>query len=166
MDVALERQRLDSLEAKAEAAVRGNIAKTAVLHVVAHDLRPLVHAVADAAEALPARDEQWQALRAPVVRAVRLVDDLVDLSRLESGTLRTSPDSVDLHEVVAAAAEHARIARGDHAIDLELPARPRALARTRRGQPRPAGPAVRPRRRDRVRGQPAARRRPRMTSSS
>ena len=122
MDVALERQRLDSLEAKAEAAVRGNIAKTAVLHVVAHDLRPLVHAVADAAEALPARDEQWQALRAPVVRAVRLVDDLVDLSRLESGTLRTSPDSVDLHEVVAAAAEHARIARGDHAIDLELPA--------------------------------------------
>ena len=141
MDVALERQRL---EARAEAAVRGNVAKTAVLHVVAHDLRPLVHAVADAVAELSARDEHEQDVtargrgsRAPsgagdrdipagvrhaVVRAARLVDDLVDLSRLESGTLRTSPGRVDLHEVVAAAAEHARAARGEHPIDLELPA--------------------------------------------
>ncbi|HEY3019303.1 MAG TPA: ATP-binding protein [Solirubrobacteraceae bacterium] len=122
MDVALERQRLDALEVRAQAALRGNLAKTAVLHVVAHDLRPLVHAVADAAAALPERDEQGLALRSAVVRAARLVDDLVDLSRLEAGTLRTSPDRIDLHEVVARAADHALAARGEHPIDVELPA--------------------------------------------
>jgi two-component system, OmpR family, sensor histidine kinase KdpD len=110
LDVALERGRLDAREAEAEAARKGNLAKTAVLHMVSHDLRPLVHAVERAeAEGDAARLRQAAGLLA------RLVDDLVDLSRLEAGTLGVAPEAVDLRDAVARAAD-------DHAgIEVVLP---------------------------------------------
>src|SRR5205085_4914735 len=103
IDVALERERLEAQEASAEAARRGNIAKTAVLHLVSHDLRPVVHAIADAVDELGGA--RGGRLHVAVDRATRLVDDLVDLSRLESGTLRTAPEALDLREVVRSVAE-------------------------------------------------------------
>jgi signal transduction histidine kinase len=102
IDVALERERVTAQEAAAEAARRGNIAKTAVLHLVSHDLRPVVHAISDAVDEL--EGPRAERLHFAVDRAVRLVDDLVDLSRLESGTLRTDPEELDLRDVVRAAA--------------------------------------------------------------
>src|SRR4051812_3847829 len=72
IDVALERERVGAQEAAAEAARRGNVAKTAVLHLVSHDLRPVVHAINDAV----AEIEGPRAERLPfaVDRATRLVD--------------------------------------------------------------------------------------------
>jgi two-component system sensor histidine kinase KdpD len=117
IDVALERGRLDDREADAEAARRGNIAKTAVLHLVSHDLRPMIHAVAEAAETLPADDPNADRARHASARAVRLVDDLVDLARMESGTLRSVPEAVDLRAVV----EDAAAAHRGRPIAIELP---------------------------------------------
>jgi two-component system sensor histidine kinase KdpD len=107
IDVALERERIGAQEEAAEAARRGNIAKTAVLHLVSHDLRPVVHAIGDAVGDLDQDGAQGERLRYAVDRATQLVDDLVDLSRMESGTLRTVPETLDLREVVTAiAARH------------------------------------------------------------
>jgi signal transduction histidine kinase len=120
IDVVLERERIGAQEAAAEAARRGNIAKTAVLHLVSHDLRPVVHAIGDAVDELGHDGQQAARLHVAVDRATRLVDDLVDLSRLESGTLRTVPESVDLGEVVAAvAARHPEV---QIALPPDLPA--------------------------------------------
>jgi signal transduction histidine kinase len=100
----LERERLGAQEAQAEADRRGNLAKIAVLHLVSHDLRPVVHAIADAVEELGHDGARAERLHFAVDRATRLVDDLVDLSRLESGTLSTRPENVDLHEILSEAA--------------------------------------------------------------
>jgi len=115
MDVALERERVAAGEAAAEAARRGNLAKTAVLHLVSHDLRPVVHAIDDAVAELPADGDRTERLRRAVDRAAQLVDDLVDLSRLESGTLRTAPEDLDLRELVEAAAD------GRAEVEIGLP---------------------------------------------
>ena len=115
IDVTLERERVAATEAAAEDARRGNLAKTAVLHLVSHDLRPVVHAIRDAVDALPP-SERTERLHDAVERATRLVDDLVSLSRLESGTLRTVPEAVDLREVVAAAVA------GRPEVEIALPA--------------------------------------------
>jgi len=114
IDVALERTRLDAREADAEAARQANLAKTAVLHLVSHDLRPMIHAVADAV----AEDERGDRARVAVDRAVRLVDDLVDLARVEAGTVRTEAETVDLRALVEAAAA----AYDDGRVAVELPA--------------------------------------------
>ena len=121
IDITLERKRLEEREKDAEAARQGNLAKTAVIHLVSHDLRPMVHAVADAVGTLSDGDEPSRRARHAVGLATRLVDDLVDLSRMETGTLRTSPETIDLKAVVAGAAEHARRAHGEHEILVELP---------------------------------------------
>jgi two-component system sensor histidine kinase KdpD len=114
IDVALERERLGAQEAAAEAALRGNVAKTAILHLVSHDLRPVVHAIGDAVDELGDNDRA-ERLHYAVGRATRLVDDLVDLSRLESGTVRTVPEELDLREVVG------RIAEGHPEVEITLP---------------------------------------------
>jgi two-component system sensor histidine kinase KdpD len=46
------------------------------------------------------------------------VDDLLDLSRIESGAVAPQADWCDLNDVVASAAAHAS---GDHPIEFELP---------------------------------------------
>src|SRR4051794_33676696 len=113
IDVALERERVEAQEAAAEAARRGNVAKTAVLHLVSHDLRPVVHAIGDAVDQL--EGPRAERLHVAVDRATRLVDDLVDLSRMESGTLRTVPERLDLREVVSA------VAAGHPDVQIALP---------------------------------------------
>ena len=114
IDVALERERIVAQEAAAEAARRGNVAKTAVLHLVSHDLRPVVHAIGDAVDELGDTDRA-ERLHWAVHRATRLVDDLVDLSRLESGTVRTFPEELDLREVLG------RVVDGNPDVQIALP---------------------------------------------
>jgi two-component system sensor histidine kinase KdpD len=115
IDVALERERVGAQEAEAEAARRGNLAKTAVLHLVSHDLRPVMHAIDDAVADLPSDGDRPDRLHVAADRATRLVDDLVDLSRLDSGTLRTAPEDVDLGEVIA------RVAAERPGVEVALP---------------------------------------------
>src|SRR4051794_10966549 len=115
MDVAFERGRVAAGEAAAEAARRGDLAKPAVLPLVSQDLRPVGHAMGEAVEAMPP-GARTPRLHDAVERATRLVDDLVSLSRLESGTHRTAPEPVDLREVVAAAVD------GRPEVEIALPA--------------------------------------------
>lgn len=128
IDVALERKRVAEREADAEATRRADVAKTAVLHAISHDLRSPLTAITTAAAALRSetiagadRRALVEAIDGESARLARLVDDLVDLSRIQADAVHPRADWCDLHDVLARAADHVRATRGEHPVALELP---------------------------------------------
>ena len=123
IDVALERQLAEARMANAEAARRADVAKTAVLHAISHDLRSPLTAITTAAGGLgdPGLGDDDRADLVSVIgvessRLARLVDDLLDLSKIEAGAVDPQPDWCDVHDVVASAAAGI----GDHPVELAL----------------------------------------------
>jgi two-component system, OmpR family, sensor histidine kinase KdpD len=91
VDLAVERSRSNARAAEAEAARRADVAKTAVLHAVSHDLRSPLTAIRTASEGLAAgglAPEDERGLLAAIdeesERLTGLVDDLLDLSRIQA----------------------------------------------------------------------------------
>jgi two-component system sensor histidine kinase KdpD len=126
LDVALERERLAERAAETEAARRADVARTAILHAISHDFRSPLTAITTAGSALRAgavteaeRSELIDVIEAEGIRLARLVDDLLDLSRIEAGAVTPRADWCDLHDVVSSAAAHAG---AEHRIDFLLPA--------------------------------------------
>lgn len=124
IDVAVERERVAERAAETEAARRAEVTKTAILHAISHDLRSPLTAITTAGSALAIgvteaeRVELLDVIEAESARLAKLVDDLLDLSRIESGAVAPQADWCDLHDVVASAAAHA--ANG-HPIEFALP---------------------------------------------
>jgi two-component system sensor histidine kinase KdpD len=128
LDVALERERVAAQAAEADASRRGDVAKTAVLHAISHDLRSPLTAITTAADALagealadPDRDELVTVVREESARLARLIDDLLELSRIQAGAVHPRPDWCDLREVAARAVANVRVQRPDHAVEMLLP---------------------------------------------
>lgn len=108
----LEREHLQSELVEAQALRRSDAMKTAILRSVSHDLRSPLTAILAAGEALGSAtldDEDRTALAATVAgetdRLARLVDKLLDLSKLEAGAAPPRPDWCALDEVVDAAVQ-------------------------------------------------------------
>ncbi len=124
IDVAVERERVAEGAAENEAARRAEVAKTAILHAISHDLRSPLTAITTAGSALAIgvseaeRAELIEVIEAESARLAKLVDDLLDLSRIESGAVAPRADWCDLHDVVASAAAHAA---SEHPIEFALP---------------------------------------------
>jgi len=130
----LERERLLSLEQAARAdAVRAVRARDDVVAFVAHDLRNPLQSIAMAADVLATHeDAQCRRTAAVIERAVdemeRLISDLLDVSRLEAGSLSIKQERVDVNGLVTDAlelfAEQARAGRIALAADIpsEIPA--------------------------------------------
>ena len=123
IDVAIERQRAEEREADAEAARRADVAKTAVLHAISHDLRSPLTAITTAVGGLanPALAPDDRADLVSVIgvessRLARLVDDLLDLSKIEAGAVEPRPDWCDLRDVLGTAAGGI----ADHPIELDF----------------------------------------------
>ena len=132
--LALERhvdqlgERVAQQAAEAEATRRADVAKTAVLHAISHDLRSPLTGVTAAAGALRGdrlsaadRAELVSVIETEAERLARLIDDLLDLSRIQAGAVQPRTDWTDLHETVVSAIGQAQAIEGDHAIDFELP---------------------------------------------
>jgi two-component system sensor histidine kinase KdpD len=126
VDVAIERERVAERAAETEAARRAEIARTAVLHAISHDLRSPLTAITTAGSALRSDGvtESEQAELLDVIedegaRLAKLVDDLLDLSKIQAGAVAPQPDWCDLHDVVASAAAHLHT---EHPIEFALPA--------------------------------------------
>jgi K+-sensing histidine kinase KdpD len=126
-----ERDRMQAEAIEAEALRRSDELKTALLRSVSHDLRtPLTSMIAagaalDSPSATPAeRHELSQAVVEQGRRLSRLVENLLDVSRLESGRVVPNREPVDLGELLEAARRS--IGAGQEkvrlAIDAELPA--------------------------------------------
>jgi two-component system, OmpR family, sensor histidine kinase KdpD len=128
LDVAAERERLAERQAETEAARRADVAKTAVLHAISHDLRSPLTAITTAASALGDQDllpddrrELVQVVQEESRRLIGLIDDVLDLSRIEAGAVDPRPDWCDIREVVARGAAQARAEGEDHPVELALP---------------------------------------------
>ena len=126
---ALERERLTAEVVETSALRRSDEIKTAVLRSVSHDLRSPLTAIVASGEALssPALEPADRLELADTIalesrRLARLVDQLLDLARLEGGSAEPREDWCSLEEVIRAAAEDA--AAGDRvrlSIAAELP---------------------------------------------
>jgi two-component system sensor histidine kinase KdpD len=124
---ALERDALQAEVVETRALRRSDVVKTAILRAVSHDLRSPLTAILTAGTALGSASleaEDREALAAGVVaeaeRLAHLVDNLLDLSRLEAGAAPPRTDWCAVDEVLHAAAEQAG---GDvrFALDADLP---------------------------------------------
>jgi two-component system, OmpR family, sensor histidine kinase KdpD len=126
VDVAVEREQVAEREAEAEATKRADVARTAILHAISHDLRSPLTAMTTAGSALRAPDvteaerlELIDVIEVEGARLAKLVDDLLDLSKIEAGAVAPQPDWCDLGDVVASAAAQVRT---EHPIEFALPA--------------------------------------------
>ena len=109
---ALERERLTAEVVETSALRRSDEIKTAVLRSVSHDLRSPLTAIVAAGEALtsPALGSEDRLELADTIahesrRLTRLVDQLLDLARLQAGTAPPREDWCSLEEVIRAAVE-------------------------------------------------------------
>ncbi len=129
IDVAVERERFAARSAEAEASRRADVAKTALLHAISHDLRSPLTAIATAASGLRSssladddRDALLSTIDDEAGRLARLVDDLLDLSRIEAGAVKPQPDWCDLGDVLAGALASARARQDERPIELDVAA--------------------------------------------
>jgi two-component system, OmpR family, sensor histidine kinase KdpD len=127
LDVAAERKRAAEQSAEMEASQRAEVAKTAVLHSISHDLRSPLTAIRTAASGLGGevkandRDALISVIDEEAERLAGLVDNLLELSRIEAGAARPRFDWCDLGDVVARAAAQVQLDTEAAEIDLALP---------------------------------------------
>jgi two-component system sensor histidine kinase KdpD len=127
---ALERDALQAEVVETAALRRSDVIKTALLRAVSHDLRSPLTAVLTAAEALRSpsitedeRRELAQVVIEEATRLSRLIDNLLDLSRLEADAAEPRPEWSSLEEVIGAAIEDLGLPEGAFrlAVDGRLP---------------------------------------------
>jgi two-component system sensor histidine kinase KdpD len=110
LSAALEREGLQGEVVETAALRRADVVKTALLRAVSHDLRSPLTAIATAGEALALdglqteeRHELASVILQETKRLSRLVDNLLDLSRLEAGAAEPRREWTSIEEVVRAA---------------------------------------------------------------
>ena len=103
---------LDAFEA--EALRRSDTVKTAVIQAVSHDLRTPIATIEQALDGLESgvlaltdedREQLLETIRAEHTRLKRLVENLLDLSRLQAGAAESIPQLWTADELVAQALE-------------------------------------------------------------
>ncbi|MFF7143197.1 MULTISPECIES: sensor histidine kinase [Streptomyces] len=107
--VVLDRQRLQQEAEQARALAEGNRIRTALLAAVSHDLRTPLAGIKASVTSLRSDDVEWsEEDRAELLAAIEegadrldhLVGNLLDMSRLQTGTVTPLIREVDLDEVV------------------------------------------------------------------
>jgi two-component system sensor histidine kinase KdpD len=121
-----ERDRMQAEVIEAEALRRSDELKTALLRSVSHDLRTPLTAVIAAGSALDSptltaaeRHELSEAIVEEGQRLSRLVENLLDVSRLESGKAEPHRETIDVAEVLEVARDSVRQGRELVAIEVE-----------------------------------------------
>jgi two-component system sensor histidine kinase KdpD len=112
LSAALEREALQGGVVETAALRQADVVKTALLRAVSHDLRSPLTAISAAAEAiaLPGvsmqeREELAAAILGETRRLSRLVDNLLDLSKLEAGAAEPRREWLSVEEALGAALE-------------------------------------------------------------
>ncbi|MBX3619444.1 MAG: CHASE domain-containing protein [Rhizobacter sp.] len=107
-----EHLRLAEAERAREIAEAANLAKSEFLSRMSHELRTPLNAMLGFAQLLeldqnhplPAAQRPWVSqIQSAGWHLLDMINDVLDLSRIESGTLNLQPDRVDLRDVIAAA---------------------------------------------------------------
>jgi two-component system sensor histidine kinase KdpD len=125
--VALEQQRLAAEAEAARPIAEAVRMRTALLTAVSHDLRTPLASAKAAVTSLRSPDIQWTAedreellatADESLDRLSRLVDNLLDMSRLQTGALSVFPRAAWLDEIVERALDHLGSASKDVIVDI------------------------------------------------
>ena len=110
---ALDRERLQREVVETQALRHSDVLKTALLRAVSHDLRSPLTAIMAAGDAVRSptlqaadREELASMIVGEAARLSHLVEQLLDLSRLQAGAAQPRRDWCSLEEIVASAVEH------------------------------------------------------------
>lgn len=98
--------------------------RTTLLSSIGHDLRTPLTAVVAAAQMLSDSDEakeQVETIKSEAKRLQRFFDDLIDITRIESGALNIVPEATDLTDAVSAAVHDMRKALEPRQVRLAVP---------------------------------------------
>jgi signal transduction histidine kinase len=109
-----------------EAAEEASAAKSRFVAMVSHELRAPLVPVAMVIEAMehdpslpvPLRRDV-EMIRSGVEVELRLIDDLVDLTRIGAGKLKLKIDAVDIHQPLAAAVGICQVEAGEREVELQ-----------------------------------------------
>ncbi|MFG2343483.1 DUF4118 domain-containing protein [Streptomyces phaeochromogenes] len=124
--VVLDRQRLQSQADQSRALAEGNRIRTALLAAVSHDLRTPLAGIKAAVSSLRSEDVAWseedqaellEGIEEGADRLDNLVGNLLDMSRLQTGTVTPLIREIDLDEVVPMALGGVP----EDSVDLDIP---------------------------------------------
>jgi two-component system sensor histidine kinase KdpD len=126
---ALERVRLAEQARQSALRARAEELRSSLLSSVSHDLRTPLAAIIGAATTLRSDPGLDQRVRRDLLEAVceeaerleRLVRNLLDMTRLESGTVSARREWVPLEEIVGTALERVDKLLGRHAVATSIP---------------------------------------------
>jgi signal transduction histidine kinase/CheY-like chemotaxis protein len=121
---AAERATLE-LQQSREALRRANAAKDEFLAMLGHELRNPIGALANTVRVMrmtapddPVLQRSLDVAARQVRHQTRLVDDLLDVSRMSTGKIRLLTQKLDLHEVVKGAVTDAGPRAAEHGLEL------------------------------------------------
>jgi two-component system, OmpR family, sensor histidine kinase KdpD len=129
--IAIERTLLVDEAAAAEAAAASERLRAALLSSISHDLRTPLSSIVGSVTSLrqlgaqtpeSAREDLLAAIEEEAGRLTRFVSNLLDMTRLESGTIDVKLESIDVADAVRAAVARARKSFGNRVIELSIPA--------------------------------------------
>jgi signal transduction histidine kinase len=124
------------LRARAEALAETDRRKDEFLAMLAHELRNPLGAIANASYVLeqagpsgPPMDRAVPVIQRQIQHLVRLVDDLLDVSRITRGKIELRKERLDLRQAVRGAVEMTRpvIESKEHELSVVLPPEPLTL---------------------------------------
>ena len=127
---AVERARLREGATQAEILQRADALKTALLNAVSHDLRTPLASIIASAGSLRQRDVDWTEaeqetfaadIETEATRLSRIVTNLLDLSRMESGALRPERGWYDLGALIDDVIGRLRPQAAAHPIRANVP---------------------------------------------
>ncbi|WP_249115697.1 DUF4118 domain-containing protein [Azoarcus sp. L1K30] len=126
---ALERVHYQAEAERRRVEAEAERMRSALLATLSHDLRTPLTALAGLAESLPlagpplpaSQAELADAIRTEALRIHALARDLLDLARLQSGTVTLRREWLPIEEVVGAALRAQGAAIGAHELTLALP---------------------------------------------
>jgi two-component system sensor histidine kinase KdpD len=128
--LAVERDRLRKEATHAEILRRTDQLRTALLNAVSHDLRTPLAAIMASAGSLRQQDVRWsdeerqafaQAIEEEAAHLNRLVGNLLDLSRIQAGSLRPEMSWYDLATLVEDVLERLRPVTSRHQVRSSIP---------------------------------------------
>ena len=128
---ALERARLYEAEAEARLkAERADWMKMRFLAIVSHELRTPLTSIKGFATTLLETDVTWDAesqrdfiniINDEADKLADMIDQLLDFSRLESGTLRIQRERTTLNEILSLALPQIQVLCENHELRIEIP---------------------------------------------